>query len=265
MLSSVRAITRRALIVASAGVLALSTLPAAAADSLDELVALNARAWSGEPELLAEVYGSEGVHSATFYDGSNVYTGADEIAAVAGSSFGPPQRIGPQIEVPATEGEYRWADFYGMGGGTACLWRVADDMIVRHDCLLSEKRMDSRPVAELSDGSRSAEIDEVLERLDPSWGPESSLEALAAVYAPDAVHSARFLNTTRSYEGPAEIMAVASGGGTISQIGPRMEFATPEGELAWAQVSDVAGGTVCLFRAVDGMITRHDCLLPIST
>lgn len=265
MLSSMRAITRRALIVASAGVLALSTLPASAADSFEQLLAVNERAWSGETELLSEVYGSEGVHSATFYDGSNVYTGADEIAAVAGRSYGLPQKIGPQIEIPATEGEYRWADFYGLGGGMACLWRVADDMIVRHDCLLSEKRMDSRPTAELSDGSRSAEIDEVLERLDPSWGPESSLEVLAAVYAPDAVHSARFLNTTRTYEGPEEIMAVASAGGSISQIGPRVEFATPEGELAWAQVSDVAGGTVCLFRAVNGMITRHDCLLPISS
>ena len=42
-----------------------------------------------------------------------------------------------------------------------------------------------------------------------------------------------------------------------------VDFAAPEGELAWAAVSAIAGGTVCLFRAVDGMITRHDCVLPI--
>ena len=84
------------------------------------------------------------------------------------------------------------------------------------------------------------------------------------MYAPDAVHSARFLNTTRTYEGPAEIASVALMPGTVEQIGPRVEFESPEGQLLWAEVSDVAGGTVCLFRAVDGMVTRHDCVLPIS-
>ena len=263
MLSSVRAITRRAIIFAAAGVLALSTIPAAAADTLEELMALNERAWSGETELLAEVYGPDGVHSATFYDRTNVYTGPDEIKRVIIGTRAP-TAIGPRVQIPAADGEYRWVDFYAMGGGTACLWHVADGQIARHDCLLSENSASARPGAPEADGSTSAAIDEVMERLDAAWGPGSTIEALEAVYAPDAVHSARYLNGTRTYEGPAEIRWVSSGSSDITQIGPRMEFEAPEGELAWAEVADVGGGTVCIFRAVDGLITRHDCVLPIS-
>ena len=51
MSSTVRAILGRAILLASAGALALGTMPAAAADSIDELNELNLRAWAGETEL----------------------------------------------------------------------------------------------------------------------------------------------------------------------------------------------------------------------
>ena len=155
MLSSIRAISRRALIVASAGVLALSTLPAAAADSLEELLELNARAWSGEQQLLAETYGSEGTHSATFYDRTRVYVGADAIAPIASLGRGAPQTIGPRIEIPAADGDYRWADFYGMGGGAACLWHVEELQIARHDCILPAKSFDALPARAALRSTRS--------------------------------------------------------------------------------------------------------------
>ena len=60
-----------------------------------------------------------------------------------------------------------------------------------------------------------------------------------------------------------EIFDVARFPGVINPIGERVDFEAPEGELAWAGAWEVAGGSVCLFRAVDGMITRHDCVLPI--
>jgi|GEM_PF-3731341 len=262
MLSSVRAISRRALILASAGVLALSTLPAAAAVPLDDLLELNARAWSGEPELLAEVYAPDGVHSATFYDRTNVYEGPGEIVRIVG--YGRPESVAPRIDIPAADGEYRWADFLSLAGGSACLWRAVDGQITRQDCLLAEKSYDSRSLAGPADADTSAAIDELVARLDGTWGPGATVEGLAEVYAPDAVHSARFLNQTKHYVGPEEIIRIARGATTIEQIGPRVDFEAPEGELAWAQVSSVAGGTVCLFRAVEGMITRHDCVLPIA-
>jgi hypothetical protein len=115
----------------------------------------------------------------------------------------------------------------------------------------------------LADAETSAAIDAVMERLRNAWEPGTTVERVAEVYAPDAVHTARFLNRTRSYTGPEEIRSVIRND-SPEQIGQRVDFEAPEGELAWAGVSDIAGGTVCLFRAVDGMITRHDCVLPIT-
>ncbi len=262
MLSSVRAITRRALVISSAGLLALSTVPVSAAGSVDELTELNLRAWSGEPELLSDVYAPDGVHTATFYDRTNEYTGPAEIGRVAG--YGGVELIGPRVDIPAADGEWRWASFASLAGGTACLFRAVDGVMTRHDCVLPERSTDDQPKVGLADAEASAAIDAVYERLSGSWGFGTTTDRLAEAYAPDAVHTARYLNTTRTYTGLAEILSVARSGGSVNQIGERVDFEAPEGELAWAEVSDVAGGTVCLFHALDGMITRHDCVLPVA-
>ncbi len=262
MLSSVGAITRRALLATLVAVLGLSTVAAAAPATLDELVALNLRAWSGEPELLAETYAPDGVHTATFYDRTNEYVGPDRIAAVAG--YGSPEMFGPRIDIKLDEGDWRWASFLSLAGGTACLWHAVDGQIVRHDCMVPEKSYESRPAAGVTtDPDTLAAIAELEARLGGAWGREGSLEALEAVYAPDAVHMTRSFDTTRTYTGPAEIASVALLGGSIEAIGDIVAFEAPPGELAWAEVDSLAGGTVCLFHAVDGMVTRHDCVLPI--
>jgi hypothetical protein len=259
MLSSVRAFARRALVGACAGVLVRGAVPPAASDSLDELLELKLRAWAGGTELLDQVYAPDGVHTATFYDRTRIYEGPEGIAEVAGG--GGINLIGPRIVIPAAEGEWRWASFVDLAGGTVCLWRASGGLIVRHDCVLPEMSYASQPAAILADDDTSRAIDELTERLAEAW-QTGTPEALAAAYAPDAVHSARSINATRRYEGPDEIAVVA--GSAIGQIGPRVDFEAPEGELAWAQVVEVAGGSVCLFRARDGMITRHDCFLPIA-
>ncbi len=56
MSSTVHTIPGRAIALAITALLTLNILPVSAADSVDELVDLNLRAWSGEPELLSEVY-----------------------------------------------------------------------------------------------------------------------------------------------------------------------------------------------------------------
>ena len=261
MSSTVRAMLGRAIVLASAGLLALSTTPALAADSIDELTELNLQAWAGETDLLSEVYAPDGVHTATFYDRTTEYTGPDEIARVTG--FGTMELIGPRIEIPAVDGEWRWASFASIGGGTACLFHAVDGLMVRHDCVVPERSTDSRPKVGLADAEASAAIDEVTERLAASWGSGTTVEQLAEAYAPDAVHTARYQGRTQSYTGPEEIITVAGLGGSVNPIGDRVDFQAPEGELAWASVADVGGGSVCIFRAVDGMITRHDCLLPV--
>ena len=263
MSSTIRAIATRAIAIGSAAVLVLASIAGAAnPTTVDELIELELRAWSGETELLSEVYAPEGVHTATFYDRTNEYVGPEQIGLVARG--GAIELIGPRIDIPADEGEWRWAGFGTLGGGTACLFRAVDGQLVRHDCLLPETSSDARAPVGLADAEASAAIDEVHERLNGSWGRGTSVERLAEVYAPDAVHTARYLNRTMTYTGLEEILRVAgSGSGAFTQIGERVDFEAPEGELAWADVPTIAGGSVCLYRAVDGMITRHDCVLPI--
>ena len=259
----VYSLARRALIAAAAGVLAVGTIPVAAADTVDELMELNLRAWNGEPELVAEIYAPEAVHTATFYDLTTEYVGPESIADVA--RYGGVESIGPRIDIPAAEGEWRYAGFASLGGGTACLFRAVDGIIVRHDCVLPEESRGYEPRVGLADAETSAAIDQVEGRLQGSWGRDATVESLGEVYAPDAVHSARYLNRTRTYTGLDEIQGIASrGSGNITQLGERVDFASTDGELAWAEVVDVAGGSVCLFRAVDGLITRHDCVLPVA-
>ena len=263
MSSSIRAIATRTIASSTAAVLVLASIAGAAnPTTVDELIELQFRAWSGETELLSEVYAPEGVHTATFYDRTNEYVGPEEISLVARG--GSVEFIGPRIDIPAAEGEWRWAGFGSLGGGTACLFRAVDGQLVRHDCVLPETSSEFRAPVGLADAEASAAIDEVLERLNGSWGGGTSVERLAEVYAPDAVHTARYLNTTRTYTGLEEILRVAGvGSGAFTLIGERVDFEAPEGELAWAEVSSIAGGSVCLYRAVDGMITRHDCVLPV--
>ncbi|HSM34204.1 MAG TPA: hypothetical protein VK987_08935 [Anaerolineae bacterium] len=262
MLSSIRAMAGHALVVAISAALGLSTVAAGAASTLDELIELDLRAWSGEPELLSETYAPDGVHTATFYDRTKEYVGPEAIEAVARYGGGP-ETIGPRIDIRLAEGDWRWVSFVSLAGGSACLWHAVDGQIVHHDCLVPENSYDSQSPAGLDDGSKAAAIDEISERLDRAWGADSDPETLAAVYAADAVHSARFSDTTRRYEGPEEIAAVAGMSIAMETIGPRVDFDVPGGELAWAQVVDLGGGSVCLFRARDGMVIRHDCVLQI--
>ena len=126
MLSTVRAIACRALIVALSTTLAGGTLAAGAATSLDELNELNVRAWSGEPELLSQTYAPDGVHTATFYDRTNEYVGPEEIAMVAGYGGGP-QVVGPRIDIALIKDRSRSGQLRLACSGSACLWHAVED------------------------------------------------------------------------------------------------------------------------------------------
>jgi hypothetical protein len=139
---------------------------------------------------------------------------------------------------------------------------------VRHDCFVPEDSYQDRPSAEVTtDPDTLVAVDELLGRLGAAWGPGTSLETLEAVYAPDAVDTARYLDGTLSHVGPEGILQVARLGGSPSQIGEPVVFSVPgmaAGELAWATAADVADGTICLFHARDGLMDRHDCVLPVA-
>ena len=264
MSSTMRGIARVLVTGTTAAALVLSALPAAAASTLDELIALNTQAWAGEPELLDQTYAQDGTHTATFWDVTTEYVGPAAIAPLADLGWVVP--TGPRIDLPAAEGEWRWVDFATLAGGTACLWHAVDGRIARHDCLVPEESRDSKERAEATDDAAVlASVEDLTHRLNAAWRSDTTADVLGEIYAPDAVHSARFLDRSRSYEGPAGIVAVASQGLPMAQVGDLTAFEAPEGELAWAQVVDLAGGSVCLFRAVDGMVTRHDCLVPVHS
>lgn len=281
MSTSLCAMTRRALAGVCAAALGLSTsmapvlaqdeiaapdrsdTPEQAGISVDELVDLSLRAWNEDDrELLGQAYAPDAVHTATYYDVTTEFEGIDRIASVAMMNM-TVNPVGPRIDLPAPQGELRWASFLDLAGGTACLWRAVDGKIVRHDCLLPETGQGNRTLSPAATGGSSVTLDELVELTSRAWS-EQDMALLEQAYAPDAVHSARFLDTTRRYEGPEEIASVAFLGDGLDTIGPRVEFEAAEGEMAWASVADLAGGSVCLFRARDGQVVRHDCVLPIS-
>ena len=119
------------------------------------------------------------MHTATFYDRTNEYVGPVEIDTVAGS--GTIEFVGPRIDIPATDGEWRWASFVSLGGGAACLFRALDGQTVRHDCLVPESSCGHRAPVGLADADASAAIDGIAARLDGGWGPDATVEGLADV------------------------------------------------------------------------------------
>lgn len=240
-----------------------SGAPEQASITVDELADLSLRAWiESDRELLEQAYAPDAVHTVTYYDVTTEFEGVDRIASVAMMGL-PMNPVGPRMELPAPEGELRWASFVDLAGGSACLFRAIDGRIVRHDCLAPETAQGNRALSPAATGGSSMTLDELVELTSRAWS-EKDMAVLEQAYAPDAVHSARFLNETRRYEGPEEIARVAFLPGAVDTMGPTVEFEAAEGEMAWASVADVGGGSLCLFRARDGQVVRHDCVLPIS-
>jgi hypothetical protein len=42
----------------------------------------------------------------------------------------------PDIDLPAPQGELRWANFSSVGGGSLCVFWAAGEQLVRHDCIV---------------------------------------------------------------------------------------------------------------------------------
>ena len=93
---------------------------------------------------------------------------------------------------------------------------------------------------------------------------------LEQTYAPDAVHRSIYNDGVFEADGRDAIIAVAMNSATVTPVAPLVELDAPAGSLHWVTFGDViasrfAGkGSVCNFWAQDGMITRHDCLVPMD-
>ncbi len=43
-----------------------------------------------------------------------------------------------------------------------------------------------------------------------------------------------------------------------------VDLPAPDGEIRWANFSNIGTGTLCVFWARDGLITRHDCITALG-
>jgi hypothetical protein len=54
-----------------------------------------------------------------------------------------------------------------------------------------------------------------------------------------------------------------SQGGATTLI--NVDLSAPDDQIRWADFSHVGSGSLCLFWAKDGLIARHDCIVPSRT
>jgi hypothetical protein len=93
---------------------------------------------------------------------------------------------------------------------------------------------------------------------------------LEEVYAPDAVHTGVYFDGMEIVDGRAAVINTAMRPMTVTAIAPIVELEAPDGELHWADFTDLSmarlsvKGVVCVYWARDDQIVRHDCMLPMG-
>lgn len=147
--------------------------------------------------------------------------------------------------------------------GSACVLWIADDRIRLHDCVLpTSLESEEWPELAMPDASTNAEREALAsafyERL-----PASSPGALEASVSPEVRHHVLSTNQVYTLEGLDEYGSVMSLGRTTNELD--VGLPAPPGELRWANFSHIGSGSLCVFWASDGHITRHDCIVPSTT
>ena len=92
---------------------------------------------------------------------------------------------------------------------------------------------------------------------------------LQQLYHPDAVHQVNYYGGFDVFDGQGDIISNALGPVLITGTAPVIELVAPDGELRWLEFADVTSpnfhgeGTICVFRAVAGLVVRQDCMIPV--
>ncbi len=102
----------------------------------EAITALNYRGWRGDREALDEAASVDIIHKVAFNNTDVTHVGVDKYWSVASLGLAPVETQMPDVDLPAPEGELRWANFSSVGGGSLCVFWAADDQIVRHDCIV---------------------------------------------------------------------------------------------------------------------------------
>ena len=259
-----------ALVAAAALVFSVAQTPAtsrpagAVAPSPDD-EALFERAgafWSGDVTAVTEVYAADAVRTLLWQDKVERLSGPDAIAGQA-------KRLAA-IDVPTLRrtrlpngraGEHRYVTVSPGLGGVACVVWIEDERITRHDCILPLASVDPSPsFAQLAP---DAEVRREAISMLNARGWRGDLAALEQGASADIVHKVAYDNTDVTHVGIGKYRSIAGMALPPPEAQmPNIDLPAPQGELRWADFSSVGGGSLCVFRAADEQIVRHDCIVP---
>ncbi len=148
--------------------------------------------------------------------------------------------------------------------GIACVVWVRDALITRHDCILPMASTSTATPAFSAPSPDSLALwQEIGPTLTEGWA-QASLEAIEQTVSPDISHHVAYDNHEYTLEGIREYMSVM-GYGEIVELAPPLALPAPAGEHRWAAFGSIGGGSLCTFWERDGLIVRHDCVVPIAT
>ena len=91
----------------------------------EAITALNYRGWRGDREALDEAASVDIIHKVAFNNTDVTHVGVDKYWSVASLGLAPVETQMPDVDLPAPEGELRWADFSSVGGGSLCVFWAA--------------------------------------------------------------------------------------------------------------------------------------------
>lgn len=226
--------------------------------------------WAGEETDLdrsKQVYADDAVYQALWLDDEDVTSGSTAIWRHMRASMAVDFADLKPIRLPDHfSGAHRYLivpasrDANPPTGGACVLW-IEDEQIARHDCILPVSiESDEQPTLLAPDPSTSAERKELAAALTQAL---SQHEPLGPLIAPDVAHHVLSTNQIYTLEGITEYRSVMSLGGPTTIID--VDLPAPDGEVRWANFSQLGAGTLCVFWARDGLITRHDCVTPSTT
>ena len=226
--------------------------------------------WAGEETDLdrsKQVYTDDAVYQALWLDDEDVSSGSTAIWRHMRASMAVDFADLKPIRLPDhLWGAHRYLivpssmDANPLTGAACVLW-IEDSQIARHDCILPVSiESDEQPTLLAPDAATSAEREALAAALTVALAAHEPLEP---VIAPDVTHHVLSTNQVYTLEGITEYRTVMSLGGTTTLID--VDLPAPEGEVRWANFSRIGTGTLCVFWARDGLITRHDCVMPSTT
>jgi hypothetical protein len=226
--------------------------------------------WVGEEtdlQTTLEVYARDAVHHVLWLDHVEVVRGATSMWQRMRQSAIVDQSDSRPIRLPDDwTGSHRYLLAPAAGAessidGTTCVLWIRDERVTRHDCVLPTAfDADEWPTMVFPDRAAEAERERIAKAIREAQ-ENMDRAALTQVTSPDIEHHVVSRNQVYTLAGMDEYWWMMSVDGP-PEIYATVDLPAPAGEERWAMVGDVGGGSLCVFWAEGGRITRHDCIVP---